>query len=477
MKMLKLKKLNEPEFDELFAMISDLKDFLAEDADLNSRKWNKNLNTILDFQDPDGGFKLLDMDSMPFEAKIDFCFIPTYICSAVLMKAFMTDSEAFTMKEKSALSKGLEMSCIINLKGHGYEALKGQIEAINIFMKAGVKEFLDLHPDLCPKFSEMMANIISKFQNMESEGNFLGPWNESYEEDIKSINEYFCQRQVFVYGTLMSGEANHRYLENAAFLGKAAIEGYDMYSVGWYPAVVSGDGLIIGEVYRVPLQDMPSIDMLEGEGSLYIKKCVSIRYGEGNTTFAFLYVYLRDCSDLKRIPSWKDDHVWYVSYGSNMLDERFLCYIKGGSYGESSYRRPCSDTTPPLAVRTLEIPYAMYFGNSSGSWEGCGVSFIDTTKNGKALGVAYLITKRQFDHVAAQENGGTPPHESWGWYTDIIDLGTLEGIGVKTLTNRDLRPYNEPCEEYLDTLRMGIRKNWPEMSDEEIEDYLDSCIR
>ena len=160
-----------------------------------------------------------------------------------------------------------------------------------------------------------------------------------------------------------------------------------------------------------------------------------------------------------------------------MLDERFLCYIKGGSYGESSYRRPCSDTTPPLAVRTLEIPYAMYFGNSSGSWEGCGVSFLDTTKNGKALGVAYLITKRQFDHVAAQENGGTPPHESWGWYTDIIDLGTLEGIGVKTLTNSDLRPYNEPCEEYLDTLRMGIRKNWPEMSDEEIEDYLDSCIR
>lgn len=49
MKMLKLKKLNEPEFDELFAMISDLKDFLAEDADLSSPIWNKNFNTVLDF--------------------------------------------------------------------------------------------------------------------------------------------------------------------------------------------------------------------------------------------------------------------------------------------------------------------------------------------------------------------------------------------------------------------------------------------
>ena len=475
--MLKLKKLNEPEFDELFNMILDLKDFLGEDADLNSQNWNKNFNTVLDFQDPDGGFKLLDMDKMPFEAKIDFCFMPTYICSAILMKAFMTDSEAFTLKEKSSLSKGLEKSCAINLKGHGYEAFKGQIEALNIFMKAGLKEFLDLHQDLCPQFSEMMAKIIAKFQKMESEGDFLGPWNESYEEDIKSVNEYFCQRQVFVYGTLMSGEANHRYLENSAFLGKAAVEGYDMYNVGWYPAVVPGDGIVTGELYRVPLTDMASIDMLEGEGSLYLKKCEWITCESGNSTFAFIYIYLRDCSDLKRIPSWKDDHVWYVSYGSNMLEKRFLCYIKGGSYGGSSRRDSCSDTAHPLAVKTLEIPYDMYFGHHSGSWEGCGVSFLDTTKNGKALGVAYLITREQLDHVAAQENGGTPPHKSWGWYTDIIDLGTIGGIEVKTVTNNDLRPFNEPCGEYLDTLRMGIRENWPEMSDEEIEDYLDSCIR
>ena len=123
MKMLKLKKLNEPEFDELFAMISDLKDFLAEDVDLSSPIWNKNFNTVLDFQDPDGGFKLLDMDFIPFEAKIDFCFIPTYVCSAVLMKAFMsTPASLLTppvmMFIRSDILRGPMMLGIVEISEH-----------------------------------------------------------------------------------------------------------------------------------------------------------------------------------------------------------------------------------------------------------------------------------------------------------------------------------------------------------------------
>jgi hypothetical protein len=88
-----------------------------------------------------------------------------------------------------------------------------------------------------------------------------------------------------------------------------------------------------------------------------------------------------------------------------MLKERFLCYIKGGLYNSSRYHPPCDDTTLPQAVKTVEIPYDMYFGNMSGSWN-CGVSFLDVTKKGKALGVAYLITKEQFDHVCRRVNDG-----------------------------------------------------------------------
>ena len=119
----------------------------------------------------------------------------------------------------------------------------------------------------------------------------------------------------------------------------------------------------------------------------------------------------------------------------------------------------------------------MYFANASGSWDGCGVSFLDVSGNGKAIGVAYLITKEQFEHVSAEENGGREPTPGYGWYENIIDLDEVGGFEVKTITNKNLRNYNEPCRAYLKTLKKGIRQNWLEMTDGEIEDYLKSCIR
>ena len=160
-----------------------------------------------------------------------------------------------------------------------------------------------------------------------------------------------------------------------------------------------------------------------------------------------------------------------------MLKKRFDCYIKGGSCEGSTPREPCRDRTPPAAVKTVEIPYGMYFGNHLGSWDYGGVSFLDTSKKGSAVGAAYLITKEQFDHVAAQENGGRYSEEGYNWYENIIAHETMDGFEVKTITNNIPREYNEPCRAYLDTMHQGIKENWPEMSDEDIDDYLNNCIR
>lgn len=472
MKMIKLEKQEEPRFGEFSRMLCELEEFLDEEADFTDNNWSENLKTILDFQDEDGSFKLFCSFNIPSDARVDFCYMPTYLATASIMKAYLSDPKSFTENETLALSNGLKMSTARNLRGHGYEGLKGQIEALNIFMKAGLNEFMDLHHGLCPEFSEMIDKIVSAFADMEAQGKFTGSWGESYEDEIRVINRYFRQRKVFVYGTLMKGETNHDFLQNATFLDKTVIEGYDMYNVGWYPAIIDGDGLAIGEVYSVPVEDMASIDSLEGEGSLYEKRCVRISLN-GVPDFAFVYVYLGECSELVKIPSWRE-HVWYVSYGSNMLGERFMRYIKGGSYEGSAYREPCKDMSPPAAVKTLEIPFDMYFGNLS-SWGG-GVSFLDTTEKGKSLGVAYLITRQQFEHVACEENGGRCPGEG-EWYEDIIDLEPIDGIEVKTITNSDLRPYNEPSQRYLETLFEGIKENWPQMSDNDIWSYLANCMR
>ena len=361
------------------------------------------------------------------------------------------------------------------LTGHGYDSLKGQIEALKIFEKGHIREFIDLYPELCSEFTKMIAEITDMFSLRESEGNFKGPWGESYEDEIKAINEYFSNRNVFVYGTLMKGESNHGFLDSSSFIFKGIIEGYDMYDVGWYPAIVKGDGMVIGELYQVPREDMPSIDMLEGEGDLYKKKCEIVKMKD-EKALAFVYVYLYDVFDLEPIASWKE-HVWYVSYGSNMLFERFRYYIEGGSYKGSKPRKPCRDPSLPPIKKAIEIPYDMYFGNFSGSWEDGGVSFLDVSREGSSYGLAYLITKEQFDHVSREENSGRETCDGFGWYENIIDLGMMDGFRVLTVTNRNIRPYNEPCKDYLDTLREGLRKNWPEMGDEEIKNYLKSCMR
>ena len=171
-----------------------------------------------------------------------------------------------------------------------------------------------------------------------------------------------------------------------------------------------------------------------------------------------------------------DNYVWYVSYGSNMLRERFMCYIKGGQFeGCGKYHEPCRDTSDPVAVATYDIPYDMYFRNNSASWGGKGVSFLDISKQGHALGVAYLITREQFDHVALQENGG---HQLLNaWYNTIISIGMMDGHDVVTITNNAVCDFNAPSEGYLDTLHRGIAENYKDMTSAEIDRYLQSCIR
>ena len=57
----------------------------------------------------------------------------------------------------------------------------------------------------------------------------------------------------------------------------------------------------------------------------------------------------------------KRDHIWYVCYGSNMLNERFLCYLKGGAFRECSNVLPaCEDNADdPLQRMKYSTPYIM----------------------------------------------------------------------------------------------------------------------
>ena len=160
MNNLKLTKLNDPDDKKLNEMISALKDFLNEEADSENAQWMENLEAILAFQDDDDSFKIFSTYEIPSDARVWYCHEPTYICSSILMKAYLTGDSTLTKKIEEPLTQGLERCCMRGLRGHGYGALQGQIDSLNIFMKGGLREFIDLYGELNSRFTEMMGRRL-----------------------------------------------------------------------------------------------------------------------------------------------------------------------------------------------------------------------------------------------------------------------------------------------------------------------------
>ena len=171
--------------------------------------------------------------------------------------------------------------------------------------------------------------------------------------------------------------------------------------------------------------------------------------------------------------------VWYASYGSNLLKDRFMCYIQGGTpKGATTNFSGCLDNTEPKEDRHIILPYELYFSKESPTWENKGVAFIKSTKNDKTrtLGRMYLITPEQFKEIMTQENFGNVAVSDIdidfdalikdgeleilaGWYSRIIHLGHEDGLPIFTFTaawSDDRIKLNPPGESYLSTIIRGL---------------------
>lgn len=110
------------------------------------------------------------------------------------------------------------------------------------------------------------------------------------EKAEKMLNEYHVE--VFVYGTLMAGESNHRLMNSAEFLGEDAIENAQLVNLGSHPMLVPGAGVVYGECYRIPLKMVQVLDRLEGHPHYYRRRWVDLKRGhqalvyEGNEAWA-----------------------------------------------------------------------------------------------------------------------------------------------------------------------------------------------
>lgn len=165
-----------------------------------------------------------------------------------------------------------------------------------------------------------------------------------------------------------------------------------------------------------------------------------------------------------------EDLVWYVSYGSNLSESRFGCYLQGGTPEGGRRTMPgCRDGRPARAWRAVETSHTLHFGGPSPTWNG-GPAFLDTTRSGRVLARAWLIARQQFDDLVAQENhldvgtidvdddvvagGGTVI--AGGRYGRLVRLDDIEAIPAVTFTYLDRPAPRPPAPAYLTMLRRGL---------------------
>lgn len=162
--------------------------------------------------------------------------------------------------------------------------------------------------------------------------------------------------------------------------------------------------------------------------------------------------------------------VIYAVYGSNLLKERFMVYIKGGYY-EGKLYDGCRDKEDPIERGFMFVPYRLYFSKQSSRWDNKGVAFLsckkERNKDYHAVVRLWEITEEQFNYIWTQEGKG--------WYNQKLSLNEKDGLEIYTITGCWLEEKNIPSERYIKIISKGIKEttNW---NDKEVEKYLSKFI-
>ena len=145
------------------------------------------------------------------------------------------------------------------------------------------------------------------------------------EEAARGVVPALIIPHLFVYGTLMQGEANAHHLAGvprAAGMVRAAL-----HDCGPYPALSLGEGQVQGELVELPLERLAGMDALEGSapggapGGMYRRTVLPVQTKAGMVR-AFAYV-MDDTGHLPRIAAgdWRSvetRHAAWTDYASRV---------------------------------------------------------------------------------------------------------------------------------------------------------------
>jgi len=144
---------------------------------------------LLQLQKEDGSFRVIDNNRCDSDIRVAYIYYPTYYATAALVYAATFDGINETMK--NALKKGLTVACERHLSGHGFEATKQQLEALSIYKKANLYEFLQLRRDDYSEFYNTIKDIIDNYRTRLSQNRTVSDWSVDYRKQFETeVSDY-----------------------------------------------------------------------------------------------------------------------------------------------------------------------------------------------------------------------------------------------------------------------------------------------
>jgi len=475
-KLIKRAKPTDESFREFHILMEQCSDLLQRQVEEKAelQELEQFMKELVLNQEQDGMWRMIFSEDIPYDARVCYWKYPTILfTSSMINFKLKYPHEANRLKGfKEALFMALDAVEKGRLTGHGFDSFNFRIDALKTLLQAEVMKFIKAYPLMHKEFNEMIHLNLSEIERNLKEGTTRFDFNCEFRlrmEEIVAMAYDSKEVYLFVYGTLMSNYRQGRtYLDGADFKGKATLNGFALYDLGYYPGIVEDlDGRVKGELYSVSKSKLPQIDNYEAEGTLYKRKVVKINAENGEGVEAYVYVYNKSVEgrakiDFKEQPWFQGiadisrNYVWYACYGSNINKERFMKYIN-----------QCTDKTPPKDEKPMIIEHPIYFANRSRRWSDKGVAFLDISRKGMCYGKRYLVTREQFEEIHDQEGNYKL------WYNKSFDLGSDAGIPIKTITHapRDLEE-NIPSSDYLKVIKTGIQATYPNLAEADIDAYL-----
>ncbi len=419
---------------------------------------------------------------MSADAGFDMMYFPSYAVTAAGIYLMTHDPALLNESDRAALSCLMDAAFQNGIVHHSDDPDGVTYHIMIMLGIAGGQKLIEAHPDFCPAFTETVSRYLENCRQAAWEENpggvfstHRGSNNEFQNLKFRHVLAAWQSKPhvVFTYGTLMKGQRAKSLMDTAIWGGSCCLSGYAMYDLGRYPGIIEQSGeTVLGEVWFVDDAILVELDQYEEEGSLYLRKEVTVSSAFGPLK-ANAYIYNHPPVGEVVRKKWGSDgkeHVWYAAYGSNLSAERFSCYIQGGLCKANGRSYPgCDDKALWTDTRFSSVRGRMYFGRISDSWGG-GVAFFDPCGTGSTIVRLYHITREQLLGVMEQEGSA---HD---WYGQLYCLGVdTNGEPIYTLTSNMVHKHNPPSDAYFQLIRTALI-NEGGLAEKDADCYLNGCM-